>query len=90
MWESNISAIRRYQPRPYKGKIVLIVCDGGNLQDEDPRLDWVAFAGSDSEVHRLPVPRHDDLVEQPWVRILAADLRKTLGDEQAETVGLSR
>jgi thioesterase domain-containing protein len=90
MWETNISAMTRYRPKPFKGKIVFVACDGGTLCKDDPRMDWVALARSDSEVHHLPVPHHRELEEQRWVPILAAELGKILGDETPEAAGLSR
>jgi len=78
IWAANIHAIKRYRPKPYKGQIVLIACDGGSLEDNDPRLQWIALSGPHSEIHRLDVPNHDCLVEKPWSRILADELKRTL------------
>jgi amino acid adenylation domain-containing protein len=88
MWETNISAMTRYRPKPFNGKIVLVACDGGTLCKDDPRMDWMALARSDSEVRHLPVPHHGELELQHWVPILAAELGKILGDETLETSGL--
>jgi len=88
MWEANTNAIRNYQPKPYKGKVVLILCDGGTLRDTDPRLEWVALSGADPEIHRLDVPDHNLLVEHPWVSMLAADLQRTLADVNSMATAL--
>ena len=90
MWDANIRAVKRYRPKPFPGKIELVACDGGCLPAGDPRLDWVALARADSEVHHLPVPDHAELEEPRWAPVLAEELGKILGDEISEMAGSAR
>jgi len=88
MLVANSRAISRYKPKPYEGQTVLIVSDCGGSDLLDPRLQWKAFTSADCKVHSVPAPAHRCLMEQPWVRALAEDLRRTL--EQKAPIGSIR
>ena len=74
----NFLAISRYRPRPYSERVVIILRDDGDLQEHDARLDWLKFAGPDSEILRVVAPSHNSLFEPPWVDQIAAALRTAL------------
>jgi thioesterase domain-containing protein len=76
--KSYVRAIRRYRPRPYLGKLTLLVSEqrwGRNLN-----LGWQALARGGIEIHRLPGDHRTYLSEN--VEITAKKLQECL--EKAE------
>lgn len=64
---------KRYRPLPYSGKITLLATEQGR----DPALGWDELALEGLDV--FPIPgTHFDLLEEPHVAGVAAELRKAL------------
>jgi len=76
---ANLLAFQRYELRPYPGRVVLIYAEGRRLTDEpDGRLRWRQLA---AELEVYGVAGHDSgqLLKEPHVHVVAAQLAACLG-----------
>jgi amino acid adenylation domain-containing protein/non-ribosomal peptide synthase protein (TIGR01720 family) len=75
--KSNLQAARDYRPRPYSGKITLFrAAERGEESATDPLLGWGRLT-PDVDVHVVS-GRHETIVLQPNVEVLAERLRRVL------------
>jgi thioesterase domain-containing protein/acyl carrier protein len=71
---ANLLAFERYEPRAYPGPAVLFYAEGRQLPDDvDPRRRWGRLAGA-LEVHRVPADDSGQLLREPHVRMVAAQI----------------
>jgi thioesterase domain-containing protein/acyl carrier protein len=71
---ANLMAFQRYRLRPYPGPVVLFYAEGRPLLSElDDRLRWHQFAAN-LEAYGLPADDSGQLLREPHVRVLAAQL----------------
>jgi acyl transferase domain-containing protein/thioesterase domain-containing protein len=94
------TAFSRYRPAPYPGKVTLFrpkldqayVLGPGRVLDSHlqyvyPDNGWGRFAGS-VEVHEVP-GSHDSMVLEPNVRVVAARLRASIQQAEAQKTALA-
>jgi acyl-coenzyme A synthetase/AMP-(fatty) acid ligase/thioesterase domain-containing protein/acyl carrier protein len=75
----HVRARRRYSPRPYPGKIVVLTTE----DRPDPRAGWNPLAGGGLELHHVHA-RHDEVVYEPSsIEELSKHLGACLGQAQA-------
>jgi amino acid adenylation domain-containing protein len=68
-------AMGAYQPKPYDGKIVQLMCgEASHRAYEDRRLAWSSLMPGGFEVRIVP-GNHLTMVEEPHVRVLAQELQ---------------
>jgi amino acid adenylation domain-containing protein len=71
---ANLFAFQRYEPRPYPGPVVLIYAEGRRLTEEpDGRLRWRQLA-AELEVYGVAGNDSGQLLKEPHVRVVAAQL----------------
>jgi len=78
--EVDLAARRRYELKPFSGKIDLLRVEHQpptDLFEEDPLLGWGGMAAGGIEVHKLP-GCHDQIFEEPGVAIFAHHLKACL------------
>ncbi len=76
-------AILSYQPKPYAGRIVQLLCsDAPNRVYEDRRLAWSALVSGGFELRVVP-GNHLTMVEEPNASILARELQACLDRQSA-------
>lgn len=74
IWNANIAAADKYQPRRYPGRVTLFWATGWPTPSRrDARLCWADFAEDGLEVHRIP-GSHGSFRFEPHVRVLAEKL----------------
>jgi amino acid adenylation domain-containing protein len=79
---AHMSALLSYQPKPYVGKVVQVMCsDSSQRCYEDRRLAWSTLASEGLDLHLVP-GNHLTMVEEPHVRVLAEKLQWLL-DQQS-------
>ena len=84
--EANLAAVRRYRPRTYPGRVVLVLADGTNLASEDdPRLAWARMAAGGQAVHSVPGDNSGLMLRKPHVDALIPLLNGYLAEPRAET-----
>lgn len=87
--QANYTASSHYRPKPYGGRILLIIADARpGVGKVDPRLQWVALSGGKCDIHRFDSPSSGHLLNDPWVQRLAGLLQKTIG-ENASRAGVA-
>lgn len=79
--EANLMAVRSYQPRPYEGDAVLFKAAPYAWMPKDAHEGWRILIGGDLEVRSVP-GNHDNLLEEPHVRDVAAALSDCLNARQ--------
>jgi thioesterase domain-containing protein len=74
---ANQRALDAYRPLPYAGPVILLRAEAGlRLRGADPTLGWSAIA---ADLTILDVPgNHDNMIERPYVRIVAGVLGRCL------------
>lgn len=82
LWDIHIRASRRYVPKPYPGHITVFrtrvhpfICSF------DPAFGWREFAGDGVTVRIVP-GRHESILEEPHVQVLARELSACLENSQ--------
>jgi thioesterase domain-containing protein len=76
--EAHRRAILSYNAKPYRGKIVQLMCsDASHRAYEDRRLAWSLLAAEGLEVRLVP-GNHLTMVEEPHVQVLAQELQGCL------------
>jgi len=71
---ANLLAFQRYRLRPYAGSVMLFYAEGRPLiGDLDGRLRWHQLA-ADLETYGMPAADSGQLLREPHVRVLAAQL----------------
>jgi thioesterase domain-containing protein len=79
---ANLLAFQRYEPRPYPGPAVLIYAEGRRFTGPvDGRLRWRQLTG-DLQVYGVPGDDSGELLREPHVRVVAAQLTKCLQPAQ--------
>jgi thioesterase domain-containing protein len=77
-------AIERYQPAPYAGRVTLFRVKAMSLfRSHDPLMGWSEYAGQGVDV-RMISGAHYNILEQPHVADLAAQLRQCLDAAQTD------
>jgi thioesterase domain-containing protein len=81
--EAHVRAVEEYKPHPYPGRVTLFRsrCQGllTSLHEHDFGLGRIAAGGVD--VKTIP-GNHLNMVQEPFVKILARELRRSLDDAQ--------
>jgi acyl-CoA synthetase (AMP-forming)/AMP-acid ligase II/thioesterase domain-containing protein/acyl carrier protein len=76
--EANREAVSKYVPKPYLGRIVLLLSsEAPERSFYDSRLAWSDIAAGGLEVHVVP-GNHDTLFAEPHVKVMAERLRTCL------------
>jgi thioesterase domain-containing protein len=71
-------AVNTYQPRPYSGNMVQLMCsDASHRTYEDRRLAWSSLTTSGLQVRLIP-GNHLTMVEEPHAQVLARELQDCL------------
>ena len=71
-------ALKRYEPEPYPGKVVLFQAgEEGRLEKSDRRLTWENFAQGGVDVIQVPGD-HGTFIEEPNVQVLARKLQERI------------
>ena len=84
--QANLAAVRRYQPRLYPGRVVLLLAEGRNVASgDDPRLGWSRIAGGGLAAHSVPGDNSGLMLRRPNVEALAPLLKEYLDEQRAET-----
>lgn len=77
-FESDVAAAHAFRPEPYSGELTLIV----GIDDDGPSAlsdyGWRDLARGGLRIVPVPSKAHKDLLEEPRVRTLAAELRDAL------------
>ncbi|HEX9942665.1 MAG TPA: amino acid adenylation domain-containing protein [Thermoanaerobaculia bacterium] len=76
VFQGNQLALQGFRPGPYPGRITLFRAEQGVEAAGDETLGWSGLAAA-VEVHLVP-GRHEHMIFQPAVRVLAARLRACL------------
>ncbi len=85
---ANYAAVRRYRPKAYDGKLLLVIADGEKSFEVDPRLVWASLASGGAVVQRIPATNGGALIRDPWVGELA-NLLKHAMDAALMNAGLA-
>ncbi|MGH7847469.1 MAG: hypothetical protein ACREQW_20175, partial [Candidatus Binatia bacterium] len=75
-----VDALRYYRPRPYHGRVTMLVNE--ELYRRDPTLGWSKLALGGLDIHMLPGDHWTYI--RAHVRAAAGELRKCLEGPQAE------
>jgi thioesterase domain-containing protein len=79
--EINMELFRRYNPRPYQGRLTLIRARSFSLFRPGPRdVGWGDLPAGGIDLRIIP-GRHGNIVEEPLVRYLASQLAQALGSD---------
>jgi amino acid adenylation domain-containing protein len=79
--EAHWQALLAYQPQPYAGRVVLFRARKQPLLSLDPSLGWDRLAQEGVAVNVIP-GTHENMLEEPNVHILAAELEACLIEAQ--------
>jgi thioesterase domain-containing protein len=73
---ANVWALQRYVPKPYPGKIVLLLSEESRSRRfyDGRRLDWCEVPSARTEVHFIP-GTHEAITQTPGSRLEETDLR---------------
>ncbi len=75
---------QKYVPEVYSGKVTLFRASNQPLGiHPDPTLGWEGLAAGGLEIHEVP-GHHGSIVAEPFVRVLAEQLRNLLEKAQSE------
>ena len=75
---AHIRAILTYQPQPYDGRVINMICaEAAHRAYEDRRLAWSSLVQGGFEIKMLP-GNHLTMVEEPHVRVLVQELENCL------------
>jgi thioesterase domain-containing protein len=89
LWESHVRALDSHQPRPYSGKVVLLRTRGHRLRCSfDEQCGWGELALGGVAVQIIP-GLHENLLEEPYVRAVADELKIHLDAIQSEEAGIA-
>jgi len=84
LWESHVRALDKHRTGSYGGKVVLLRTRGHALHcSYDARCGWGEFALGGVAVQIIP-GLHESLLEEPFVRVLACELKAHLDAIQRE------
>lgn len=85
--QANLTAVHRYQPREYPGRVVLLLAEGRNAAagEDDPRLGWGRVAGHGLTAHSVPGDNSGLMLRRPNVEGLAPLLSEYLDTQPAAT-----
>jgi amino acid adenylation domain-containing protein len=73
----NLKAGASYQPRPYPGKVTLLMCSDGPFRTyEDRRLAWSSVAEGGFEVHVVP-GNHETMEKEPNIHVLGEQFQRS-------------
>jgi thioesterase domain-containing protein len=76
--DTNLEAIRNYQPQVYPGKVTLFRCQIQPInQALHHDLGWSELVTGDVEIHSIPGD-HFNILKEPHVRVLAKKLKSCL------------
>jgi thioesterase domain-containing protein len=76
--EDNTWAKRRYVPRPYAGRIVLLRAIRGHvLKSSDPTLGWGRVAAGGLDIYEVSGD-HLNMLERPYVLAVANHIKACL------------
>jgi thioesterase domain-containing protein len=84
--QAVLDALKRYAPRPYRGKVVLLRADEKpqwiGMSFDDPYMGWAGFVPGGILLRRLPVT-HLGIVKEPHVSTLAEALRTSIEEARS-------
>jgi amino acid adenylation domain-containing protein len=84
LWESHVRALGKHKTKSYPGKVVLLRTRGHPLNcSYDRQCGWSEFALGGVAVRVMP-GLHESLLEEPYVRVLASELKVHLDAIQPE------
>lgn len=78
--KTYVRTLLRYHPKPYAGRLVLLVSE--DHYANDPAMGWSDFASGGLEIHHIPGSRHSYLGDH--VRTTARQLRACLDQARME------
>ena len=86
--EANTKAVDKYTIRPYKGRVIIFrASERLPGIPHDPYLGWAKFIEDKPEIYEIP-GRHENIVDEPWVRVLAEKLGASLDFEAKSSSAL--
>jgi thioesterase domain-containing protein/acyl carrier protein len=80
---------RAYRAQPYDGDVTLFKCERSARTPADAHDGWHKLVRGNLEIRPIPGTHHE-IVNQPYVPTLAAELADTLAKAQAVSTGPSR
>ena len=84
LWEVHIRALMDYHPKAYAGRVTLFRSRGHPvLCSFDPQCGWGDLAAGGVTVKIVP-GAHESILEEPHVRALADELKKSLREVAAQ------
>lgn len=83
VWRANHQAMMSYAPRPYPGQVLVIrAWTQPLIATFEPDLGWGRFAAGGVQVRNIP-GFHNYILDEPYVRGVAKELRRALAVAQA-------
>ena len=81
----NQRALSKYVPKPYAGRITYFLASARSVPfKKDPRLKWENYARGGFKVFRIPAPSAGQMFMNPYVNLLANQLKKALDQAHKE------
>ena len=78
VWEANLIASSRYQPKPYAGRVTIFWARQSYLNSTHRfRLGWSVLAPENLEFHLVP-GTHITMFEEPNVQVLAREINECI------------
>jgi thioesterase domain-containing protein len=81
---ANIEAMRKYEPRPYAGRIALLMTSESKNRRADGRSGWCALALGGLDVYLVPGD-HATMLREPHIAVTAGQLRECLSRAQIQS-----
>ena len=75
-----VQADAHYAPQAYPGRITYFLSE---LRKEEPHGKWHELAVGGLDVHKMP-GHHTSMLREPYVRVVAEQLRACLDEAQAK------
>ena len=83
-WEAFILALRRYQPKPYRGNAVLFRAEEELVEYPDPTFGWQPYIQGDLRIIDTKGD-HDNLLSDEFIRTLGTELNRLLEAAATQT-----
>jgi len=77
LFQAHVDAMRRYELRPYPGRITFFRAETRGAYPAHPEAPWGEVAGAGLDVHVVP-GTHESMIAQPAVQTLADHLERCL------------
>jgi len=83
--DANRQAAARYRPKPYSGKLSLILASSRSVApSQDTRLAWGTLAADGYSTDQIPAEDSGRLFVKPHVQVLAGLLKTLLAQARAK------